>query len=151
MSSSLIPSAVGGAGGAAALIPAMGGMGAGAGISELPALLKRWMALQEEMAAYNNEIKQRKTTAKALKDMILRIMESSHVAKLNVNRGAVVHTTREVTEKITNQYLLKHCKDFFGGDETRAQALVEYLESQRSSFTKHDLRMVLPKVEDDRP
>lgn len=149
MSGSLIPSAAGGAG-ASALMPAMGGA-AGASISELPALLKRWMALQEEMAAFNNEIKQRKTTAKALKDMILRIMESSHVAKLNVNRGAVVHTTREVTEKITNQYLLKHCKDFFGGDETRAQALVEYLESQRSSFTKHDLRMVLPKVEDDRP
>ena len=133
------------------LIPtgAAGGSGVPS-ISELPALLKRWMALQEEMAAFNNEIKQRKTTSKALKDMILRIMDASSVAKLNVNRGAVVHTTREVTEKITNQYLLKHCKDFFSGDEERARALIDYLESQRSSITKHDLRMVLPKV-DDRP
>ena len=82
------------------LIPA----DSGASTSELPTLLKRWMTVQEEMASLNNELKQRKTQSKALKDVILRIMESNRVVQLNVSKGTVLHKTREVTERITNDY-----------------------------------------------
>ena len=80
-------------------------------ISELPALLKRWMTLQEEVASLNAEMKQRRTQSKALKDIILRIMESNNVAKINVSKGAVVHKTREVTEKLSSGFMLKHFKE----------------------------------------
>ena len=114
-------------------------------ISELPALLKRWMALQDEMNAMKADIKQRTTQSKALKDIILRIMETNKVVKLNINKGAVVHKTREVTEKISNGFMLKHCKNFFNGDEERAKALVDYLEENRGSVMKHDLKIHIPK------
>jgi hypothetical protein len=123
---------------------AAGGAGAPA-ISELPALLKRWMTLQEETAALRADIKQRDTQSKALKDIILRIMETNNVVKLNVSKGAVVHKTREVTEKISNSFMLKHFKQFFGGDEERAKALVDYLEENRGSIMKHDLKLQVPK------
>ncbi len=111
------------------------------GISELPALLKRWMSLQEEMSTLNNEIKQRRTQSKALKDMILRIMERNQVAAVNVNRGQVVHQVREAPQKLSNDYLLKHCKEFFGGDEQKAVALVNYLEEHRSTSTVNVLKL----------
>ena len=123
---------------------AAGAAGAPA-ISELPALLKRWMTLQEETAALRADIKQRDTQSKALKDIILRIMETNNVVKLNVSKGAVVHKTREVTEKISNGFMLKHFKTFFGGDEERAKALVDYLEENRGSIMKHDLKLQVPK------
>jgi hypothetical protein len=122
----------------------------GASTSELPAMLKRWMTCQEEMAALNNELKQRKTQSKALKDVILRIMESNRVVQLNVSKGTVLHKTREVTERITNEYLLKHCKDFFNGDMERAKLLVTYLEEHRSTVTKHDLKLNVTRGDDDR-
>ena len=75
-------------------------------ISELPALLKRWMTIQEEVASLNAEMKQRRTQSKALKDIILRIMESNNVAKINVSKGAVVPKTREVTEKLSSGFML---------------------------------------------
>ena len=121
-----------------------------ASTSELPAMLKRWMTCQEEMAALNNELKQRKTQSKALKDVILRIMESNRVVQLNVSKGTVLHKTREVTERITNDYLLKHCKDFFNGDMEKAKLLVTYLEEHRSTITKHDLKLNVTRGEDDR-
>jgi hypothetical protein len=130
------------------LIPAGAG-DASASITDLPNLLRRWMALQDEISEFNTEIKQRRTQGKALKDVILRIMECNSVARLNVSRGAVVHKTREVAERIGADYLLKHCKDFFGGDEERAKALVEYLESHRGSVVKHDLKLHITR-EDDR-
>ena len=115
-------------------------------IGELPALLKRWMTLQEEVSALNAEMKQRRTQSKALKDIILRIMESNNVAKINVSKGAVVHKTREVTEKLSSGFMLKHFKEFFGGDEERAASLVNYLEENRASIMKHDLKLHIPKA-----
>lgn len=115
-------------------------------INELPTLLKRWMALQEEITALKADINQRSTQSKALKDIILRIMETNNVVKLNITKGgAVVHKTREVTESISNSFILKHCKTFFGGDEERAKALVQYLEENRGSTMKHDLKIQIPK------
>lgn len=111
------------------------------GISELPTLLKRWMTLQEEMSTLNNEIKQRRTQSKALKDMILRIMERNQVAALNVSKGQVVHQVREAPEKLSSDYLLKHCKDFFGGDEQKATSLVKYLEEHRSTSSVSVLKL----------
>lgn len=126
------------------IIPAGAGTGTAA-ITELPALLKRWMTIQEEITTLNNDIKQRRTQSKALKEVILRIMSTNKVAALNVSKGTVVHKVRETTESLTDTYLLKHAKDFFGGDEERAKALVEYLEAQRATRVTHDLKFTVPK------
>jgi len=120
------------------------------GIVELPAFLKRWMTLQEEISALNSELKQRRTQSKALKDVILRIMESNKVAALNTSKGVVVHKTKETAEKLSNDYLLKHCKEFFNGDETRAKALVDYLEEHRTTVTRSDLKLQGTKGDDER-
>jgi hypothetical protein len=118
---------------------------AGAGISELPSLLKRWLALAEEMTTLNNELKERRKQSTALKTMILRIMESNKVAALNTSKGTVVHKTKESSEKLSNASLLKHCKDFFGGDEERAKALLAYIEDHRGTTVRSDLRIQVPK------
>jgi len=130
------------------LISASTGAG-GAGIDELPTLLKRWMATQEEMSTLNAELKQRRTQSKALREVILRIMETNSVVKLNVSRGAVVHKTREVAEKMSNAYMLKHFKDFFNGDEEKAKGLVEYLETKRETIVKHDLKLQAPRAAEE--
>ena len=117
---------------------------AGATVTELPALIRQWMKIQEEMATLNNEIKQRKTQGKALKEVIIRIMETNNVANLSISKGTLVHSVRETPERISNTYLLKYCKEFFNGDEARARALVEYLEENRSVSVKHDLKLRAP-------
>jgi hypothetical protein len=127
------------------LIPSDAGAGA---VSELPNLIRQWMRIQEEMATLNNEIKQRKTQGKALKEVIIRIMETNNVANLSISKGTLVHSVRETPERISNTYLLKHCKEFFNGDEARARALVEYLEENRSVSVKHDLKLRAPDASD---
>jgi hypothetical protein len=117
---------------------------AGATVTELPALIRQWMKIQEEMATLNNEIKQRKTQGKALKEVIIRVMETNNVANLSISKGTLVHSVREMPERISNTYLLKHCKEFFSGDEARARALVEFLEEHRSVSVKHDLKLRAP-------
>ncbi len=118
-------------------------------LSELPALLRQWMKLQEEVSVLNAELKQRQTQSKALKSVILRIMESNRVAALNVSKGTVVHKISEKAEGISSSFLMKHCKDFFNGDEEKAKALVAYLETHRSVKQAHDLKLQVPKGGED--
>ena len=113
----------------------------GDSLTELPSLMKQWIKVQEEAAELNAELKAKRKQSKALRDVILRIMESNKIAALNVSKGTVLHKVTEKAETMTNSYLLKHCKEFFDGDETRAKALVEYLEAQRATTVRHDLRI----------
>ncbi len=117
------------------------GSAAGLTISELPNLMKRWMLLQEDMNTLNAALKEKRTHSKSLRDMILRIMDSHKIATLNVSKGSVIHKTREVKQSMNAEYLAKHCKEFFQGDEERANALLAYLEQHRVTTVKHDLRL----------
>jgi hypothetical protein len=119
-------------------------------ISELSNYLKRWLVLQDEIVALNSELKGRRTQAKALKEIILRIMNSNKVAALNTSKGTILHKTRESSEKLSNDYLLKHCKNFFEGDEERAKALIKYLEDNRTVIKKHDLKLQISRADDDK-
>ncbi len=109
---------------------------------ELPGLLKRWMTIQDEIATLNAEVKQRRTTSSAIRDMIMRIMETHNLGQLNVSKGAVVRSTREVKESMNQDYIRKHCKEFFGGDETKAEALLQYLNEHRSTKVSSSIRLV---------
>lgn len=115
---------------------------AGLTINELPGLLKQWMSIQDDIATLNAEVKQRRTKAKALREVILRIMDSHRVVQLNVSKGSIVHQTREVKESLKQDAMFKHYKEFFQGDEEKAKALLAYLEGQRAKVVKHDLRLV---------
>ena len=119
-------------------------------ISELPSYLKKWITIQEEISSLNNELKQRRTTSKALKEIILRIMESNKVAKLNISKGTILHHVQDSSEKISTNYILKHCKDFFSGDEEKAKELVKYLEDHRTVVKKHDLKIHLMRPDEDK-
>jgi hypothetical protein len=108
---------------------------------ELPNLMRQWMRTQEEMNTLNAEIRQRRTQAKALRDVILRIMETNNLAQLNISKGAVIHETREIKGGMSADYIARHCKDFFNGDEAKASALVAYLNEHRETKVKHDLKL----------
>jgi hypothetical protein len=111
-------------------------------VNELPSLMKSWMKLQEELALLNAEVKQRRTQSKAYRDMILRIMEANKVSELKVIKGSVIHKVKEVKENMSQEYIMKHCKEFFNGDEEKAKSLLAYLEEHRDSKVKHDLRLI---------
>lgn len=120
----------------------------GPALKDLPVLLKQWMIAQEKIAILTAELSQHKKQNKTLKDMILRIMDSNKVAALNVNRGVISHRVREKVEPVNTQYLQKHLKSFFDGDESKATALLEFLETKRETSQQHELKLVVPKNED---
>lgn len=117
-------------------------------VSDLPGLLKQWMAFEGEIAGLNSQIREKRAQSKALRASILGVMEKSNVVQLNVSKGSVIHKVREKKETLSNDFIYKAAKQFFDDDEEKAKKLVEYLESQRGTTVVHDLKFASPKTKD---
>jgi hypothetical protein len=117
-------------------------------VSDLPALLKQWMAFESEIASLNAQIREKRSQSKALRASILGVMEKHNVVQLNVTKGSVLHKTREKKESLSHDFIFKAAKQFFDDDEEKAKRLVDFLESQRGTTVVHDLKLAVPKSKD---
>jgi hypothetical protein len=114
-------------------------------ITELPTLLKKWMAYEGEIATLNAQMREKRAQSRALRSAILGVMEKHSVATLNVSKGSVVHKVREKKETLSQDFIFKAAKQFFEEDEEKAKKLVEFLESQRGTTIVHDLKIAKSK------
>jgi hypothetical protein len=110
-------------------------------ISELPAFLKRWIAIEEEIGTINTTLREKKKQSKALKETILRIMQGNKVQQINTNKGVVVDKKRTIKEAISAKFMKKCMKDFFEGDEEKTNKIFEYVENKRKEEEKHNLKL----------
>lgn len=110
-------------------------------ISELPAFLKRWIAIEEEIGTINTTLREKKKQSKALKETILRIMQGNKVQQINTNKGVVVDKKRTIKEAISAKFMKKCMKDFFEGDEEKTNKIFEFVENKRKEEEKHNLKL----------
>jgi len=110
-------------------------------ISELPAFLKRWIAIEEEIGTLNTTMREKKKQSKALKETILRIMQGNKVQQINTNKGVVVDKKRKIKEAISAKFMKKCMKDYFEGDEEKTNKIFEYVENKRKEEEKHNLKL----------
>jgi hypothetical protein len=112
---------------------------------DLPSLLKQWMTLETDISKMNAELRERRTHSRSLRAAILKIMDKHNVVQLNVNKGSVLHKTREKKDSLSTTYLAKTAEAFFEGDKEKAAQLVKYLEEHRGTSVVHDLRFAAVK------
>ena len=110
-------------------------------ISELPAFLKRWIAIGEEISTIDSELREKRKQSKALKETILRIMQGNKVQQINTNKGAVVDKKRKIKEAISAKFMKKCMSEYFQGDEDKTNKIFEYVETKRKEEEKHDLKL----------
>jgi len=110
-------------------------------ISELPAFLKRWIAIGEEITSIDSQLREKRKQSKALKDTILRIMQGNKVQQINTNKGAVVDRKRKIKEAISAKFMKKCMSEYFQGDEDKTNKIFEFVENKRKEEEKHDLKL----------
>ena len=110
-------------------------------ISELPAFLKRWISLGEEITTIDSQLREKRKQSKALKETILRIMQGNKVQQINTNKGAVVDRKRKIMEAISAKCMKKCMSEYFQGDEDKTNKIFEFVENKRKEEEKHDLKL----------
>jgi hypothetical protein len=110
-------------------------------ITELPALLKSWISIGEEISAIDSQLREKRKQAKALKDTILRIMQGNKVQQINTNKGAVVDRKRKIKEAISAKFMKKCLLEYNKGDTEKTNLIFEFVENKRKEEEKHDLKL----------
>jgi len=110
-------------------------------IKELPAFLKRWIAVEEEISGINSQLREKKKQSKVLQATILRIMQGNKVQQINTNKGAVVDKKRKLKEAISAKFMKKCMKEYFNGDEEKTNKIFEFVEGKRKEEEKHALKL----------
>ena len=110
-------------------------------ISELPALLKEWIRVGEEISAIDSQLREKRKASKALKETILRIMQGNKVQQINTNKGAVVDRKRKIKEAISAKFMKKCLLEYNKGDAEKTNLIFESVENKRKEEEKHDLKL----------
>jgi hypothetical protein len=110
-------------------------------ISELPALLKEWIRVGEEISAIDSQLREKRKASKALKETILRIMQGNKVQQINTNKGAVVDRKRKIKEAISAKFMKKCLLEYNKGDAEKTNQIFEFVENKRKEEEKHDLKL----------
>jgi hypothetical protein len=110
-------------------------------ISELPALLKEWIRVGEEISAIDSQLREKRKASKALKETILRIMQGNKVQQINTNKGAVVDRKRKIKEAISAKFMKKCLLEYNKGDTEKTNQIFEFVENKRKEEEKHDLKL----------
>ena len=111
-------------------------------ITQLPALVKEWMATNEEIKNLSAEVREKRKHAKQIHQMILKIMKGGGIGKLNIaSAGAALIRTKRTKAALTKKYLITTLTTFFKGNEELAKECAAFLESQRTTKTIDTLNL----------
>lgn len=111
------------------------------GVQQLPGLIKEWMSLEEEMGALSAAVREKRKRGKLVREMIVKIMKSKQIGKLNISAGAVVTRSKAVKAPMSKKYLVASLTDFFDGDAAKAAACAKFLDEHRPMKAKDNLSL----------
>ncbi len=119
----------------------MDGGGGDLTLQQLPALIKEWMATEEELRTLSAEMREKRKRAKTVRDMVMRIMKGNKVGKLNISAGAVTTHTKATKAPLTKKYVVDALTTYFNGDRTKAEACAKFLDENRPMKTTDSLTL----------
>ena len=141
-------------GGAGAASPSQQGAGGGVianmsapqegDISSLTHAIVEWRRLTEEVADYNQRVRERRKKLKALEEVIVRVMKTNNIGALDMRSsgGRVMFKKTKRQESLGGKNLQKHLTGYFKSEQ-RANEVIQYINENRSSTVHESLKLVI--------
>ncbi len=106
-------------------------MAESADTSQLPGLIKEWMATEQALKTLSAEVREKRKRVKVVRGMISQIMRANKVGQLNISAGAVRTRVKATKAPITKKFMVESLTEFFKGDEEMAKKCAEFLDGKR--------------------
>jgi hypothetical protein len=113
----------------------------GAGIQQLPALIKEWMNTENDLKVLSAEVREKRKRVKTVRQMIMTIMKGKQIGRLNISAGAVTARSKNTKAPLTKKFIIGALTDFFQGDAVKAAACAAFLEEHRPLKTVDSLSL----------
>ena len=113
-------------------------------ISSLTHAIVEWRRLTEEVADYNQRVRERRKKLKALEEVIVRVMKTNNIGALDMRSsgGRVMFKKTKRQESLGGKNLQKHLTGYFKSEQ-RANEVIDYINQNRSSTVHESLKLVI--------
>jgi hypothetical protein len=99
-----------------------------------------WRRLQQEMQEMRQQVRERTKRAKALEEVILRIMKTNNIGALDLKNtgGRILFKRQKRQAGLGQKNLHKLIADFLKSDQMATEA-IQFINQNREVFTKESL------------
>lgn len=99
-----------------------------------------YLNLDKEIATLKGAIKERNKQKKLLSEQILIFMKQFNIDDMNFSYGKLSYKTGQRKKALKKSNLLDSYSEFFQGDNDKAQKLMDFIDSKKSTETVENLK-----------
>ena len=94
--------------------------------------IKEWIAINSNMSLLQKQLKELKDKKKNISSILIKIMESNEIDRVDINNGKLLYKKTKVKAPINKEYLLKMLDDYFkDNQEVDSNHICEFLLENR--------------------
>lgn len=107
--------------------------------------IKEWIKMDNEIAQFKNEIKERNTKKKELTTNLLSVMKTNQIDCFDINGGALVYKTCKVKKPINGKTLLVALQKYYKDDAKMAEEMAKHVMDSREEQIKDTIKRKIDK------
>lgn len=108
--------------------------------------VKEWIKMDNEISAFQNEIKDRKNKKKQLTDRLVNVMKKNEIDCVDIKGGALIYKKTKTKKPINAKTLMTVLKDYYKNTNPQiAEELTKHILENREESVKETIKRKMDK------
>ena len=112
---------------------------------ELIKNVKEWIQIDNDISAFQKEIRDRKLKKKQLTDRLVTVMKKNEIECFDINGGALIYKKTTTKRAINGKMLLATLQDYYKNKPQIAEELTKHILDNREETVKETIRRKIEK------
>jgi len=107
--------------------------------------IKEWIKIDNEIAQFKQDIKERTNKKKLLTENLVTVMKTNKIDCFDINGGSLVYKTNKVKKPINGKSLLLALQNYYKTDPNVADEIVKHVMDNREEQIKETIKRKVEK------
>ena len=107
--------------------------------------IKEWIKIDNEIAQFKADIKQRNAKKKTLTESLVTVMKTNSIDCFDINGGALVYKKNKVKKPINGKTLLQALQTYYKTDPQMAEDIAKHVMDSREEQVKETIKRKVDK------
>jgi hypothetical protein len=107
--------------------------------------IKEWIKIDNEIAQFKADIKERNNKKKSLTENLVTVMKTNSIDCFDINGGALVYKKNKVKKPINGKTLLQALQAYYKTDPQIAEDIAKHVMDSREEQVKETIKRKVDK------
>ena len=107
--------------------------------------IKEWIKIDNEIAQFKQDIKERTNKKKLLTENLVTVMKTNKIDCFDINGGALIYKKNKIKKPINGKALLAVLQNYYKSDPNIAEELTKHIMDNREEQIKETIKRKIDK------